>query len=335
MAQYKEGMKVGKLTLEKAIRIKTPSKSEPTRTRPGFECICDCGNHIAMINKLITKYPYCGSCTAYDTYNIDPKAYTKKYGIELWKKFPLESKYEISSWGRVRIVMCGGRLLYKKPAFDKDGYFRMDITSPNFSKRTRTFTVHKLVALTFLDEQGDNKVFINHKNEIRYCNAASNLEWCTPSYNMYYGSKRTKTRKTRQSNNNITDYYLYKNGKLILARGTRAASVYCEMSTGGLCKAAQKVKQSYSGWQITKSLDGINTNLKKWRPVVVDDGEKITMYKNRHDVQKKTDLNFHNINKSIRTNKRVKGYKIRYMPLSTTIDQVGVITYKEEKRLAS
>ena len=51
----------------------------------------------------------------------------------------------------------------------------------------RNYTVHKLVALAFIPNP-NNLPEVNHKDENKLNNRADNLEWCSPTYNVNYGT---------------------------------------------------------------------------------------------------------------------------------------------------
>ena len=53
------------------------------------------------------------------------------------------------------------------------------------------FTVHRLVATAFIPND-NNLPFVNHKDENRQNNNVDNLEWCTPKYNVTYGTARQR-----------------------------------------------------------------------------------------------------------------------------------------------
>lgn len=69
-----------------------------------------------------------------------------------------------------------------KPKIDKYGY--EVVTFSNKGKR-KTYTVHKLVALAFL-ENTYNKKTINHINGIKTDNRVENLEWATEKENQIH-----------------------------------------------------------------------------------------------------------------------------------------------------
>lgn len=67
-----------------------------------------------------------------------------------------------------------------KLKMDKYGYLTIKLFLEN---KRYYFTVHRLVALTFL-ENPLNHPQINHKNGIKTDNTVENLEWCTNAYNI-------------------------------------------------------------------------------------------------------------------------------------------------------
>lgn len=112
-----------------------------------------------------------------------------------WRKIPgYEGFYEASSTGEIRSVdrlvnsvrgkrHISGRVL--KEYIDKDGYSKVSLCKYNKSK---TFSVHKLVALAFIPNDNPEKIAINHKDENKQNNSVENLEWCTFGYNTGYNN---------------------------------------------------------------------------------------------------------------------------------------------------
>lgn len=117
---------------------------------------------------------------------------------EIWLPIKgYEGLYEISSAGRVRglsrtvkrhpscrFVPGGDRKLQKMP----NGYLSVALRKDGKQKR---FYVHRLVAEAFIDNP-QNFREVNHIDEDKSNNNASNLEWCSHSYNVMYadGSKK-------------------------------------------------------------------------------------------------------------------------------------------------
>lgn len=102
--------------------------------------------------------------------------------------------YEVSNLGNVRRV---GILKNKKQRYDKDGYKITSLLDKNGHARNQK--VHRLVAFMFVpNDKPSLKKQVNHKNEIKDDNRAENLEWCTVSYNINYGSRTEKAIEPRK-----------------------------------------------------------------------------------------------------------------------------------------
>lgn len=65
------------------------------------------------------------------------------------------------------------------------GYLQVDLHKDN--KRIHKY-VHRIVAEAFI-ENPNNYTQINHIDENKTNNNVENLEWCTPKYNMNYGTR--------------------------------------------------------------------------------------------------------------------------------------------------
>lgn len=79
-----------------------------------------------------------------------------------------------------------------KPAIGNHGYPMVNIYYDNKVHRFRT--VHRIVAEAFIPNP-NNLPEVNHKDETRTNNKASNLEWCDLSYNRMYGTAHERHRK--------------------------------------------------------------------------------------------------------------------------------------------
>ena len=121
----------------------------------------------------------------------------------IWKPIPgYEGSYEVSNDGRVRGV---DRIVKRrtsprrvrgveiKPKLSNSGYQFVILRDCG---KQKPFYIHRLVAQVFVENPyGHNTV--NHKDENKHNNNASNLEWCNHSYNMKYaggGLRRVKSR---------------------------------------------------------------------------------------------------------------------------------------------
>lgn len=135
--------------------------------------------------------------------------------MEEWKDIQgYEGLYQVSNLGSVKSLVGWnvGKNDYEKREKilnpSKGEYERVVLFKNGKSK---TFAIHVLVAKTFIPNP-ENKPQVNHKDENKYNNCVSNLEWCTHKENMNYGTKQDRESfiKTKY---NVLQYDL--NGNLI------------------------------------------------------------------------------------------------------------------------
>lgn len=116
---------------------------------------------------------------------------------EIWRPVVgYEGYYSVSNFGRVRSEAREdslGRTLPEsilKARMHRNGYLQV-----NFCRngQKKTFKVHRLVALAFLDNP-ENKEQVNHINNVRDDNRLENLEWCTRSENSQHCSRQGRSR---------------------------------------------------------------------------------------------------------------------------------------------
>ena len=116
-----------------------------------------------------------------------------------------ENYYEVSNNGKVRsldrIVACNKGFTVKKgivlKQYIKQGYHYVCLQKDGH----RYFTgVHRLVANSFLPNPNCLPE-INHKDENKHNNSVENLEWCSHTYNVRYGTaiKRKIAKKHQWS----------------------------------------------------------------------------------------------------------------------------------------
>lgn len=109
---------------------------------------------------------------------------------ETWKDIKgYEGLYQVSDKGRVRnadglIMSQTKRGKYLKVGLSKNGI-------------KKGVSVHRLVALAFIDNPNDLP-YVNHKDEDKHNNVATNLEWCTAQYNSTYGTAKERNVVSRR-----------------------------------------------------------------------------------------------------------------------------------------
>ena len=110
-----------------------------------------------------------------------------------------EGIYQISNYGEVIRLMSydsRGHLRNSKilkQSKNKYGYLQLGLHKDGKEKK---YLVHRLVAENFIDNP-NNYPEINHKDENKQNNSASNLEWCDRIYNVNYGNAQIKRVVTR------------------------------------------------------------------------------------------------------------------------------------------
>lgn len=105
---------------------------------------------------------------------------------EEWRIVNIEGfeRYKVSNYGRVMSPIKGGTIFSGKRMHRK-GYPVVRLVNPLKPGLPKTFFVHRLVGLTFIDNP-DNYPQINHKDCNKMNNHVSNLEWCTNKMNAHH-----------------------------------------------------------------------------------------------------------------------------------------------------
>ena len=122
--------------------------------------------------------------------------------LEIWKPIVnYEDKYEISNFGNIKSLdrLVNGRIINTfrkvkgkilKPYITSRGYLHIDLSE-------KTFQVHKLVALHFLEDKNSLKI-INHIDGNKLNNNFNNLEFVSQLENVchYFKNKKTSSNLT-------------------------------------------------------------------------------------------------------------------------------------------
>lgn len=130
--------------------------------------------------------------------------------MEIWKPIAgFEGLYEVSNMGKVKSLLKirkTGRMgttlrVYPerilKTSKSPNGYI---IASLCKYGKMHYFTVHRLVALAFLENK-NNKDCINHMDCNKENNSVNNLEWCTRSENSIHAGKNGRQKTWFTSEN--------------------------------------------------------------------------------------------------------------------------------------
>ena len=133
--------------------------------------------------------------------------------MEVWKDIEgYEGLYQVSDEGRVKKLLQGNKGTFiVKPTTNYCGYLKINLRK---NGTQLTYYVHRLVAGAFVDNPYNYNI-INHKDENKLNNKASNLEWCTQLYNNTYNGlpKRRGISRTGKGMKPIVQYTL--DGKFI------------------------------------------------------------------------------------------------------------------------
>lgn len=147
---------------------------------------------------------------------------------ERWKDIDgYDGAYQVSDIGRVRSKKYG-RWKVLKGRKDKDGYVQVGLRKDGKLKLVR---VHRIVAQAFIPNNDEEKNEINHINELKSDNRASNLEWCDRRYNNTYNDLRYRQHHPQPKRSKAKDLYdpnlTYKQN----LETFRANGIYCSKNT--------------------------------------------------------------------------------------------------------
>lgn len=125
---------------------------------------------------------------------------------EIWKDVEnYEGFYQVSNLGRVRSVdryvngnhiTCDFQFVKGKMLKLRNNKFGYPVVMLRKNRAFKTVLVHRLVAKAFIPNP-NNLPYINHKDENPANTVATNLEWCTPIYNLKYSDVFEKIRPSK------------------------------------------------------------------------------------------------------------------------------------------
>ena len=109
--------------------------------------------------------------------------------METWKKIAgYEGMYEVSDQGRIKSLNYNhsGTEKILKSGKKRDGYLLVCLYKDG---QRKFLLVHRLVAESFIPNP-NNLETVNHKDEVKTNNAASNIEWMTRADNKRYSANK-------------------------------------------------------------------------------------------------------------------------------------------------
>ncbi len=167
-----------------------------------------------------------------------------------WKDIEgFEGIYQISNTGLVKslernivnshigIQKLKVRIL--KPDVMKDNYLRITLSKDG---KISKYPIHVLVARAFIDNP-NNLPIINHKDENRSNNYYTNLEWCSPQYNLEYSLSRHYI--ATDPNGNVYDVF---NLSQFCKDYNLSISAMSQMATGRIAKNKTNPRRTHKGW---------------------------------------------------------------------------------------
>ena len=158
--------------------------------------------------------------------------------IETWKPIiGYETRYLISNLGHVKSINSN---IILKPEIRR-GYYSVQLFN---GKTYKHFSIHRLVALAFIDNS-NKYTYVNHKDENKLNNCINNLEWCTASYNINYGTAiKRAIEKKRISIIQLDKNYNYINTFLSCMDAERNTGIY-NGNIIACCKGRRKTAGGY------------------------------------------------------------------------------------------
>lgn len=179
---------------------------------------------------------------------------------EIWKPVKnYEGWYEVSNLGRVRSVdrivtysdgikhLWKGQMMKLKKG--NNGYLQIGLSK---NSKVNFFIVHRLVAQAFI-QNPDNLPQVNHKDENKTNNCVSNLEFCSHSYNVNYGTRNKRVAEKRLNSPKFSKYVLQidleTNQIIAEYPSTMEAERQLKINRGGISNCCLRKRKTYKGFK--------------------------------------------------------------------------------------
>jgi hypothetical protein len=164
---------------------------------------------------------------------------------EVWKDIPgYEGLYQASNYGRIASIRYGFKIrsIVRNPS----GYLQCSFRINN---KIKTFLVHILVATTF-NNKCEDCTQVDHINNVKTDNRASNLQWVTRSDNMKYNYSRGVTSYEKQgAKGKKVEIFDLDDNSLGVFDSLKDATLEFEVSHGNLssiCNPNARLKTTFS-----------------------------------------------------------------------------------------
>lgn len=169
---------------------------------------------------------------------------------ETWKDIPDFDGYQISDLGRLRCCRDNhGRItgIYRiiRPSVDKEGYFYMSMSKmADTPKKQYRKRVNRLVAEAFIGPSPQPNMVVDHKDDNKQNNRASNLQWKTFAENSTLASK-AGLYKTKMVRIIETGEIFNSARECAEALGVNPATVSSHLTNPKKCPAIQDLHMEY------------------------------------------------------------------------------------------
>jgi hypothetical protein len=160
--------------------------------------------------------------------------------VEEWKDIPgFDGDYQVSTTGRVKSFKQHSEGMILKQYADRYGYLKVVLLNGG---KPHYFTVHRLVAMTFLEKpEGKNEV--DHIDCNRQNNNVENLRWCSNTENLFYSHE-----KGRQYMNATPLVAVSPEGEEMRFRSQRYAEKITGISQRSIWRCLNGERTSVYGW---------------------------------------------------------------------------------------
>lgn len=117
-----------------------------------------------------------------------------------WKQIKGYEDYEVSDTGLVRSLKRGKKKILAPAKNGRTGYLHVNLHKDG---KRKCLLVHRLVAEAFVPNP-QNLPTVNHRDENKLNNEASNLEWLTTAENNRYGTRDLRIALTLRNRPDVS-----------------------------------------------------------------------------------------------------------------------------------